>query len=42
MSHEHDDFLASKREAWHGFTRLLLWGSVLAGITTLIATLFAI
>lgn len=42
MSNKQDPFLASKQQAWNGFARLLLWGTVLAAITTLVATLFAL
>jgi hypothetical protein len=42
MSSEQDQFLASKRQTWHGFGRLLLWGTIASGIATLIAVLFAI
>lgn len=41
MKREQDQLLAAKQQSWHAFTRLLLWGMVGAGISTLIAVLFA-
>jgi hypothetical protein len=40
MKQEQDQLLAAKQQSWHAFTRLLLWGTIGAGITTLIAVLF--
>ncbi len=42
MSTEQDQFLASKRQSWDGFGRLLFWGTIGAAIVTLVAVLFAI
>ena len=42
MKHEQDQLLAAKQQSWYAFSRLLLWGTILAGICTLIAVLFAI
>ncbi len=42
MKHEQDQFLADKQQSWHAFSRLLLWGTILAGISTLIAVLFTL
>lgn len=42
MSSEQDQFLASKQQTWSGFGRLLFWGTIIAGICTLVAVLFAI
>jgi len=42
MSSEQDQLLAAKQQSWHAFSRLLLWGSILAAISTLIAVLFAL
>ena len=42
MKHEQDQLLAAKQQSWHAFARLLLWGTIVAGISTLIAVLFAL
>jgi hypothetical protein len=41
LRHEQDHFGASKQQSWHGFTRLLVWGTIAAAIATLIAVMFA-
>lgn len=42
MAREQDQLLASRQEGWKGFSRFLFWGTIHAGIITLIATLFYI
>lgn len=42
MASQQDQLLASRQEGWKGFSRFLFWGTILAGIVTLIATLFYI
>jgi hypothetical protein len=41
MKHEQDQLLAAKQQSWHAFTRLLLWGTIIAAVCTLVAVLFA-
>ena len=40
MAREQDQLLASRQEGWKGFSRFLFWGTIHAGIITLIAALF--
>lgn len=42
MATEQDQLLASKQQSWEGFGRLLFWGTIGAGIVTLVAVLFVI
>ena len=42
MAREQDQLLASRQEGWKGFSRFLFWGTIHAGIITLIAALFYI
>jgi hypothetical protein len=42
MASEQDQLLASRQEGWKGFARFLFWGTIHAGVVTLIATLFYI
>ena len=42
MASEQDQLLASRQEGWKGFSRFLFWGTIHAGIITLIAALFYI
>ncbi|HWA48002.1 MAG TPA: hypothetical protein VG742_07000 [Dongiaceae bacterium] len=41
MKHEQDQLLAAKQQSWHAFTRLLLWGTIVAAVATLVAVMFA-
>lgn len=41
MKPEQDQFLAAKQRSWHAFTRLLLWGSIAAAVSTLVAVLLS-
>lgn len=38
MANPNDQFLASRQQTWKAFTRLLLWGTVLAIVLALIGT----
>ena len=39
---EQDQLLASRQEGWRGFSKFLLWGTIDAGVITLIAALYYI
>ena len=36
---EQDQLLASRQEGWRGFSKFLFWGTIDAGVVTLIAAL---
>jgi len=42
MASPQDQLLASRRATWHGFTRLLFWGTVVTAILTIVAVSFTI
>jgi hypothetical protein len=42
MATEQDQLLASRQDGWKGFSRFLFWGTIDAGVVTLIATLYYI